>query len=303
MFFKTAMMKIMKWISLLVFCLFIAVTGHGQISATNAKVDHDADVQQFPELLPADSGYIVYTYDDGTAETYCAWQVAGNMMAVKFILNSNAASIVGARVFVGDGSYPVGGNILNQPFLVSVYVSDGLNGLPGTLIDSVSATVTNYGWVKVIGLKAFVTADFYISITQLSNSPDCIPIGMDETAPKVSQSYARNVINGNPWVLSPYQDLMINALISTNVGLDEPQASEEVKMYPNPANESVKIEFPIPMKTITLKNSSGQILLSQNITNQPAFFINTSSMLSGIYFISFDTSNGDSLTRKLVVLH
>lgn len=296
-------MKSMLGFCLIVFCTFLHGTGIAQISAANAKIDQDPDVQQFPELLPADSGYIVYTYDDGTAENYCAWQVAGNMMAVKFILNSNAASIAGARVFVGDGSYPAGGNILNQPFLVSVYASDGLNGLPGTLIDSVSANVTNYGWVKITGLKAFVNSDFYISITQLSNSPDCIPIGVDETAPKVSQSYARNLINGNPWVLSPYQDLMINALISTNVGLDEPQASEEVKIYPNPANEGVKIETPIPMKTITLKNASGQILLSQNIANQPAFFINTSSMLSGIYFISFDAANGDSLTRKLVVLH
>ncbi len=296
-------MKSMLGICLIVFCTFLNGNGIAQISATNAKIDQDPDVQQFPELLPADSGYIVYTYDDGTAENYCAWQVAGNMMAVKFILNSNAASIAGARVFVGDGSFPAGGNILNQPFLVSVYASDGLNGLPGTLIDSVSAIVTNYGWVKITGLKAFVNSDFYISITQLSDSPDCIPIGVDETAPKVSQSYARNVINGNPWVLSPYQDLMINALISTNVGLDEPQASEEVKIYPNPANESVKIEFSIPMKTITLKNASGKIVLSQKITNQPAYFINTSSMLSGIYFISFDAANGDSLTRKFVVLH
>lgn len=290
-------------ICLFVFYVFLQGSGIAQISVTNTKIDQDADVQHFPELLPADSGHIVYTYDDGTAENYCAWQVADNMMAVKFILNSNAASIAGARVFVGDGSYPAGGSILSQPFLVSVYNSDGENGLPGTLIDSISATVTNYGWVTVKGLNAFVTADFYISITQLSNSPNCIPIGVDETAPKVSHSYARNVINGNPWILSPYQDLMINALISTNVGLDEHQALEEVKIYPNPANESVKFEFSIPMKTIIIKNSSRQIILSQNITNQPTFFINTSSMLSGIYFISFDTVNGDSLTRKLVVLH
>jgi len=298
-------MKSLKWISILVICLLTDVTGNGQVSATSANSNpgQSSYLLYLPELLPADSGYIVYTYDDGIAESYSSWQVAGNMMAVKFILNSNAASIVGARVFVGDGSFPVGGNILNQPFLVSVYASDGENGFPGTLIDSVSATVTNYGWVTVKGLNAFVTADFFIAITQLTNAPDCIPIGVDETAPKVSQSYAGNVVNGNPWVLSPYQDLMINALISTNVGWDEPQASEEVKMYPNPASETVKIEFTTPMKTITLKNASGQILLSQNITNQPAFFIYTSSMISGIYFISFDTSNGDSLTRKLVVLH
>ncbi len=296
-------MKSMKWIYLLIFCLVITNTGRGQISAIPANTLQSNDFQLFPELLPTDSGYIIYAYDDGIAENYCAWQLAGNMNAVKFLLHSNAASIAGARVFVGDGSYPAGGNILNQPFLVSVYSSDGENGFPGTLIDSVSATVNNFGWVTVTGLNAFVTADFYISITQLSDAPDCIPIGMDETAPKVYQSYSRNVLFENPWVLSPYQDLMINALIITNVGFEEVQASEEVKLNPNPADETVKIEFFVPMKSIALVNSSGQTILEKNITNQPSFSVNTSSYLSGVYYIRFTTTGGDSFIRKLVVVH
>jgi hypothetical protein len=296
-------MKSMKWISILVFCLFIFVTGRGQISAGPVNTIKSDGFQQFPEWMPSDSGYIVFTYDDGTAENYCAWQLAGNMWAVKYILHSNAASIVGARVYVGDGSYPAGGNIMNQPFLVSVYASDGENGLPGTLIDSISATITNYEWVTVTGINAFVTADFFISITQLSNALDCIPIGVDETAPKANQSYHRNVISGNPWVLSPYQDMMINALISTNVALDDFQASSEVKISPNPANETVKIEFSVPMKSIALINSFGQILLEENITNQPSFFVNTSFYLSGVYYIRFTTAWGDSFIRKLVVVH
>jgi len=298
-------MESMKWIYLLFICLFITVTGRGQFPATsvNSNQGQSSELQHFPELLPADSGYVIYVYDDGIAENYCAWQLAGNTNAVKFLLHSNAASIVGARVFVGDGSYPAGGNILNQPFLVSVYSSDGENGFPGTLIDSVSATVTNYGWVTVTGLNAFVTADFYVSITQLSDAPDCIPIGVDETAPKVYQSYSRNVLFGNPWILSPYQDMMINALISTNVGLEEVQASEEVKISPNPADETVKIEFSVPMKSIALINSSGQTLLIENITNQPSFSVNTSFYLSGIYYIRFTTAGGDSFIRKLVVVH
>jgi hypothetical protein len=296
-------MKSMKWISILVFCLFIAVSGHGQISATPANTEESNDSQYFPQMLPADSGYIIYTYDDGIAENYCAWLLAGNMMSVKFNLQSTAASIVGARVYVGNGSYPVGGNILNQPFLVSVYAQDGANGLPGTFIDSVSATITNYGWVTVTGLHAFVTSDYFIVITQLSNEPDCIPIGVDESLPKVNRSYKRNVQVGNTWVLSQYQDLMINALISTTLGLGEPQASAEVKISPNPANETAKFEFNIPLKSMVLLNSSGQTLLEENITNQPSFFIKTTFYLSGVYYIRFTTADGDSFIRKLVVVH
>ncbi len=298
-------MKRVKLISLFVFCLLIAVTGRGQISAKPANIWQCDDFQQFTESMPSDSGYIVFSYDDGTAENYCAWQLAGNMNAVKFRMQSYLypASIVGARVYVGDGSYPLGGNILHQPFLVSVYDSDGENGFPGTLIDSVSATVNNYGWVTVTGLNAFVTADFFIVITQLSNAPDCIPIGVDETAPKVSQSYSRNFVIGNAWVLSSYQDLMINALISTNVGLEEPQASEEVKIWPNPADEIVKFELNVPLKTLALINSSGLTLLEENIISQTFFSVNTSFYLSGVYHIRFTAAGGDFFIRKLVVMH
>ena len=296
-------MKSLKWISILVICLLTDVTGNGQVSATSANSNpgQSSYLLYLPELLPADSGYIVYTYDDGIAESYSSWQVAGNMMAVKFILNSNAASIVGARVFVGDGSFPVGGNILNQPFLVSVYASDGENGFPGTLIDSVSATVTNYGWVTVKGLNAFVTADFFIAITQLSNAPDCIPIGVDETAPKVSQSYARNIISGNPWVLSPYQDLMINALISTNVGLDEVPAAA-AKIYPNPASNLITIDLDFPFDLLEVYSGTGNKLKEIKVERKSALTIDISLWESGLYYLRLISGNKQTEKIKFIIM-
>jgi len=263
--------------------------------------NEDSQLQQYRQV--ADSGYMILTYDDGVAENYCAWQLAGNMMAVKFNLQSYSGVVKGARVYVGDGSYPVGGNILNQPFLVSLYDSDGANGMPGTLVDSVLAVVNNYGWVTVTGLWATVSHPFYIAITQLSNAPDCIPIGVDETTPKVYQSYARNVLSGNPWVSCPYQDLMINALVSTTVGMDELKASEEVIVSPNPADNSVRLEFPSDIKSISVFNSSGQKVIQSDIENQTSLSLNTSFYLSGVYYIRFSAANGDSFIRKLVVVH
>ena len=294
-------MKIIKWIYLFVFCLFFDVTGSGQISVIDVNTGQKENERQFPELLPSDSGYVIYTYDEGIAESYSSWQVAGNMMAVKFILNSNAASIVGARVFVGDGSFPAGGNILNQPFLVSVYASDGENGLPGTLIDSVSASVTNYGWVMVKGLNAFVTADFYIAITQLTNAPDCIPIGVDETALKVSQSYARNMISGNSWVLSPYQDLMINALISTNVGLEEVPAAA-VKIYPNPASNYITIDLDFPFDLLEVYSGTGNKLKEIKVERKSALTIDISLWESGLYSLRLISGNRQSEKIKFIKL-
>jgi hypothetical protein len=296
-------MKSIKWISILVICLLTDVTGYGQISASspNSNLGQSSEIQHLPGLLPADSGYVIYTYDDGIAENYFAWQMSGNMNAVKFLLQSEAATIVGARVFVGDGSYPAGGNILNQPFLVSVYASDGENGLPGTLIDSVSASVTNYGWVMVKGLNAFVTADFFIAITQLTNAPDCIPIGVDETAPKVSQSYARNMISGNSWVLSPYQDLMINALISTNVGLEEVPAAA-VKIYPNPASNYITIDLDFPFDLLEVYSGTGNKLKEIKVERKSALTIDISLWESGLYSLRLISGNRQSEKIKFIKL-
>jgi len=287
----------------LIICMQLLTGVHAQMLPCIAGLDQNSVPFSKNTCRTASDDYFIYSYDDGVAENYCAWQLAGNMNAVKFILHSASASIVGARVYVGNGSYPAGGEILNQPFLVSVYANDGENELPGTLLDSVSSTVTNYEWVTVTGLQALVTNDFYIAITQLSNAPDCIPVGVDETLPKYNQSYSRNVLMGNPWALSPYQDMMINALLSTNVGLDDTQISNRVKISPNPADEIVRLEFPPEINSISVVNTTGQTIYKTDITNQSILTMNTSIFLQGIYYIIFTSDKGNFLNTKLVVLH
>ncbi len=296
-------MKAVKLTFALFAFLLLVTVASAQIAMNPVFQQQDNDSQPFPGTCVNNGGYIIYSYDDGIAENYCAWQFAGNMMAVKFIMNSSAASIVGARVYVGDGSFPAGGTILNQPFLVSVYAADGDNGMPGTLIDSISASVTNYEWVTITGINAFVTTDFYIAITQLSDAPDCIAVGVDESLPKYYLSYSRNVMAGSPWVLSTFQDVMINALINTTVGLDENKVSASVKISPNPADESVRLEFPTGIKLLSIYNAKGQKLKEFNTTNQSTLSIFTSFYLSGVFYIRFTAANGDSFIRKLVVVH
>ena len=56
---------------------------------------------------------------------------------------------------------------------------------------------------------------------QGSMSPNCAPIGVDETQPKAYKSYSRNVGTGSPWVLSPYQDFMMHAVVSSPMSGDD----------------------------------------------------------------------------------
>ncbi|MBV5346832.1 carboxypeptidase regulatory-like domain-containing protein, partial [bacterium] len=105
-------------------------------------------------------------YDDGTAENYAAWAVAGNMNAVKFTPKGYPAHVVGAKLFVGDGSFPDGGVIDGAAFDVAVYNADA-SGMPGEVLSTVAATVTNLGWVNVTGLDATIASgDFFIVMVQ-----------------------------------------------------------------------------------------------------------------------------------------
>ncbi len=160
------------------------------------------------------SGDYEIVYDDGVAENMIAWFTGGNMNAVKFTPAGYPAIVKGGKIYVGDGSYPAGGAFLNVDFGVAVYAADGVNGMPGTLLDSIVVTPTEYGWVNFMGLNAEVlSGDFYIAMVQGGDYPDCAPIGIDETAPQKFRSYSRNLSQGGAWGVSAYQDFMIRAIV------------------------------------------------------------------------------------------
>ncbi|MEI8048561.1 MAG: choice-of-anchor J domain-containing protein [Bacteroidota bacterium] len=162
-------------------------------------------------------------YDDGTAENYAAWQLPGNMNAVKFTPKGYPAKVVGGKFYVGDGTFPVGGNFMGKKFRVDVYKADGTNGMPGTFVDSASVTVNSYGWINaaIANAHEIASGSFYLVMVQLSAEPNCVPIGVDESLPKAYKSYSRNVVAGTPWVLSPYQDFMMHAVVSSPMADDD----------------------------------------------------------------------------------
>ncbi len=160
------------------------------------------------------SGDYEIVYDDGVAENYIAWFTGGNMNAVKFTPAGYPALVKGGKVYVGDGSYPTGGAFIGVDFGIAVYDDNGVNGMPGTILDSIAVTPNDYGWVDFSGLNAeILDGDFYIAMVQGGNYPACAPIGIDETAPQKFRSYSRNAVNGDAWSVSPYQDFMLRAIV------------------------------------------------------------------------------------------
>jgi len=79
--------------------------------------------------------------------------------------------------------------------------------------------------------------------------------------------------------------------------------SSEIKLYPNPANKELQVEYAIPSKTniaIRIYNSLGQIVYMRNdLQSLGTLTLNVSSFNEGIYFIDFD----NIANQKFSVVH
>ncbi|RKY55107.1 MAG: hypothetical protein DRP93_04015, partial [Candidatus Neomarinimicrobiota bacterium] len=179
--------------------------------------------------LPA--GPYTIIYDDGSAEDYAAWIAPGGGVAVKFSPAGYPASVIGGKVYVGEGFFPEGGSWLGTGIAIGVLDDDGTNGMPGTIIDSVGVTVNNYGWVS-FGLSGstITDGDFYLVMWQLGVAPDVAPIGIDTDQPTVYRSYAMQA--GGDWFFSPYQDYMIRANVSGPTNSVSMNVTTDQRMIP-----------------------------------------------------------------------
>jgi len=177
------------------------------VNATVNEEDTECLVEWAWPFVP-----IELSYDDGQAEELVLWADPFNENAVKFTPLGYPFSIFGGRLYVGDGTFPTG-TWLNTEFAILIYDDDGDNGLPGTLLDSMTVIVQNFEWIKFWSDTISMTeGDFYISMMQLAAAPDSPPLGVDYTTPLAHRSYSR--IQGNDWQLSPYQDFMIRAYVT-----------------------------------------------------------------------------------------
>ena len=152
-------------------------------------------------------------YDDGTAENFAVWSQGGNMNALKFMPPGYPCEIVAGSVYVGDGTYPMGNDIL-QPFFMAIYDDNGTDGMPGTELARIEVVPVGFGWVAFdFGADAQTIEDgeFYLAMVQGGNYPECLAVGVDESDPSF-RSYQRFVTGGQGWTISGFNDFMIRAI-------------------------------------------------------------------------------------------
>ncbi len=157
--------------------------------------------------------YEIY-YDNEVVSNQICWDYGGNQNALRFSPAGYPCKVFGGRVHIGDGSYPSGNNL--QPFKMFLALADGEN--PGSLIDSIYIQPTNHNWIDfTFNQEVFINqGDFYLIMQQMGDYPNCTPIAIDTTS-GANRSYSRNLLNGEDWQLSTYQDFMMRAVVYSPV--------------------------------------------------------------------------------------
>ena len=187
----------------------------------------DVDVVDIQWGAPGASYEIIY--DDGEAENYAVWVQGGNMNALRFTPAGYPCDVLSASIYVGDGSYPQGEDIL-QPFEVAVYDATGADNLPGAELGRVEVTPEQFGWIAVDFASLGITiesGDFYVAMIQGGNYPECLALGVDESNP-VMRSYSRNVTNGQGWTTAGYTDFMMRAVCEGPAGVVNMNAADVI---------------------------------------------------------------------------
>ena len=81
------------------------------------------------------------------------------------------------------------------------------------------------------------------------------------------------------------------------VGVTEYSNSNQIKIYPNPANEILNVEFENMTTEIKMVDFSGKEVLSVKNTKQ----INVSELPEGVYFIFISNDKNEKVTGKLLI--
>jgi hypothetical protein len=74
-----------------------------------------------------------------------------------------------------------------------------------------------------------------------------------------------------------------------------------IALYPNPANQFVRFEFPTEVSKISVFDVSGKEIKQIETTSISTYNLDTQFFLPGVYIVKFITISGKTFSRKFVV--
>jgi hypothetical protein len=102
---------------------------------------------------------------------------------------------------------------------------------------------------------------------------------------------------------STNSDTTVSYVNPTEVGFEQISRST-IGVYPNPANDQVRVIADMNITRIDVMDLSGRMVTTQTIaSNQSQALVSTSTLTNGVYILRAVNSNGNSTSTRLVVAH
>lgn len=254
-----------------------------------------------------------YAYDDGSAEQGYYLNTYGAKIAARFTLNV-LDTLKSVRIYFDPITQ--GGLIQGSTFRLMVWNSTGSG--PGTIVYKDSLMHPSYisGCYNLIPLYNLTSClplnvgTYYIGIQQTTNQP--LNIGFDlNTNHKdalyydIAGSWNQSAIPGSI-MINPVMGCAINTQIvdcnTPTVGVIEYEKNDKIKVFPNPAQNSLTISYTgnqIENTTVEILNSLGQSVFTKSIISNES--IDISNLSNGLYFIHLKGSNLNVSPKKLII--
>ncbi len=168
-------------------------------------------------------------------------------------------------------------------------------------------TLNNYGNYSGVNTNSLSISNVQLSennqpIRVISTSGECIDTSNVATI-NITDTCIVTINDTITTLISVTDTLIINTLIT---GLTPPNNSNTIKVFPNPANSHITIDFgnfeSMNGYTLTITNSIGQTVYTTPINEQSSYIDLSTWSGNGIYFVQIiDTLNNTIENRKIVL--
>ena len=103
-----------------------------------------------------------------------------------------------------------------------------------------------------------------------------------------------------------FREAIDSALFVIENGVVETGKNNNIKIYPSPSSDVIRISIDDPaieIESIHIFDVSGKLVLNHTLLNPATMEINVASLADGMYFMRLETKNGQQLTEKFQVSH
>ena len=143
------------------------------------------------------------------------------------------------------------------------------------------------------------TFTWYYSATGISGPFNIIPGATDSTCHPIGIGYYYCIVNNVNCPSVPSNTIFVSLLKVDDIN------KTNVKLYPNPANGTLNIEWgnASVQMNLSIYNALGQKVIKETISNASHFNADVSALPNGNYFVELKDDAGNFNTYKIVVSH